>query len=90
MGKIQYDHETDTAATIDRFEKGLPAYLQESLEAMKKSWQIEDSGGIDTHWDCYWCELNADINSAEVDGLISHRQAAYLRSEYLRMDVLKD
>ena len=49
------------------------------------SWKIEDGGGTDPHWDCFWCELNADINSAEVDHLITHDQAAYLRREYLRM-----
>lgn len=34
---------------------------------MKKSWELEDSGQTDYHWDIYWCDLNADINSAEVD-----------------------
>lgn len=40
---------------------------------------------IDIHWDIYWCELNANINSAEVNGLISSEQAWYLREKYLRM-----
>ena len=66
-------------------ECGLPVYLQQSLEQMKKSWEIEDSGEKDWHWDIYWCELNADINSAEVDQEITHEQAAYLRKKYLRM-----
>ena len=80
-------YSTGTGLPIDKayLEKGLPAYLQRSLDAMKESWKIEDSGATDPHWDCFWCELNADINSAEVDHLISHEQAAYLRSEYLRM-----
>ena len=52
---------------------------------MKKSWEIEDSGKRDMHWDLYWCELNADINSAEVDQVISTEQADYLRNKYLRM-----
>jgi len=63
----------------------MPTYLEKSLAAMKASWMIEDSGETDFHWDCHWCELNADINSAEVDELISHRQASYLRRKYLRM-----
>ena len=67
-------------------ECGLPKYLQLSLENMKKSWEIEDSGKRDIHWDLYWCELNADINSAEMDRTISSEQAWYLREKYLRME----
>ncbi len=66
-------------------ECGLPAYLQESLANMKMSWAIEDRGEYDMHWDIYWCDLYADINSAEVDGLISTEQAVHLRTKYLRM-----
>ena len=66
-------------------ECGLPDYLKESIENMKISWKKEDSGIKDLHWDLYWCELNADINSAEVDQVISSKQAWYLRNKYLRM-----
>ncbi len=81
------DYERDTGLPKDKtyLEKGLPEYLQISLDNMKKSWRIEDSGKRDLHWDLYWCELNADINSAEVDKVISTEQADYLRKEYLRM-----
>ena len=66
-------------------EYGLPEYLQISLDNMKKTWKILDSGIRTNTWDLYWCELNADINSAEVDELITHEQADYLRRVYLRM-----
>ena len=66
-------------------EYGLPEYLQISLDNMKKTWKILDSGTRTNTWDLYWCELNADINSAEVDELITHEQANYLRKVYLRM-----
>ena len=66
-------------------EYGLPEYLQISLDNMKKTWKILDSGTRTNTWDLYWCELNADINSAEVDELITHEQADYLRKVYLRM-----
>ena len=66
-------------------ELGLPTYLQISLDNMKKSWAKEDSGEKDLCWDLYWCELNADINSAEVDNIITSEQAGYLRRKYLRM-----
>lgn len=66
-------------------EKGLPDYLQSSLSNMKASWAIEDSGKRDIHWDIYWSELNADINSAEIEQNISSEQAWYLRERYLRI-----
>ncbi|WP_077533367.1 helix-turn-helix domain-containing protein [Massiliimalia massiliensis] len=82
------EYSRNTGLPIDKsyFECGLPQYLQTSLDNMKKSWKIIDSGKNDLHWDLYWCELNADINSAEVDHIISSEQAWYLREKYLRME----
>lgn len=80
-----YDSETGLPQDKAYLEKGLPEYLRISLDNMKKSWEIEDSGKRDIHWDLYWCELNADINSAENDQSISTEQANYLRKVYLRM-----
>lgn len=67
-------------------ETNLPEYLMESIEMMEKSWAILDKGEIDPHWDAVWCNLSADINAAEVDQIISSRQANYLREKYLRME----
>lgn len=69
-----------------RFEKGLPKYLQQSIDAMAASWKRRDSGETDLHWDLHWCDLNADINSAETEQEISPEQAWYLRRTYLRME----
>lgn len=82
----RYNPETGLPEDESYLECGLPPYLQISLDNMKKSWAIEDNGGRDDHWDLYWCELNADINSAEVDHVISTNQAQYLRRKYLRME----
>lgn len=82
----KYNAKTGLPENKSYLECGLPPYLQISLDNMKKSWAIEDSGKTDYHWDLYWCELNADINSAEVDQIISAEQAQYLRSKYLRME----
>lgn len=82
----EYDAETGMPTDKSHFECGLPEYLSKSLENMKKSWAIIDSGKKDIHWDICWCELNADINSAEVEHLISSEQAWYLRRVYLRME----
>lgn len=40
-----------------------------------------DSGKKDYHWDMYWSELNADINSVEVEQEISTEQIWYLREK---------
>ncbi|MBQ7574891.1 MAG: helix-turn-helix transcriptional regulator [Clostridia bacterium] len=82
----EYDTETGMPTDESHFECGLPKYLSESLGNMKKSWETVDSGKEDMHWDIYWCDLNADINSAEVENLISSEQAWYLRRKYLRME----
>ena len=80
-----YDRETGLPKSKKYLECGLPPYLQSSLENMIASWKILDSGKKDYHWDMYWSELNADINSAEVGQEISTEQAWYLRETYLRM-----
>lgn len=82
----EYHHDTGMPTDETHFECGLPEYLKQSLDNMKQSWEIVDSGKKDLHWDIYWCELNADINSAEVENLISSEQAWYLRRKYLRME----
>ena len=82
----EYNLETGMPTDEAHFECGLPKYVQESLERMKKSWELVDSGKKDMNWDICWCELNADLNSAEVENLISSEQAWYLRRKYLRME----
>lgn len=82
---ITYDEETGLPTDKRYMECGLPEYLKVSIENMQKAWAIEDAGGKDYHWDIAWCDLNADINYAEVEQLISSEQAWYLREKYLRM-----
>lgn len=81
------DYDSETGLPVDKtyLECGLPPYLQTSIKNMSASWAIEDSGKKDYHWDIFWCELNADINCAEVEQEISSEQAWYLREKYLRM-----
>lgn len=67
-------------------ECGLPPFLQESLEAMKAAWRRIDNGEKYLRWDCDYCNLQSDINNAEVNLLISEEQAWYLREKYLRME----
>lgn len=81
-----YDRNTGKPKDDSYLEKGLPKYLSDSLSAMIKAWKIEDSGKRDLHFDIYWCDLNADINSAEIEQEISSEQAWHLRRKYLRME----
>ncbi len=82
----KYEYKTGLPKDKTYLEKGLPQFLQDSIRNMEKSWEIEDSGERDMHWDIYWCDLYSDINFAEVDQLISSEQAGYLRKKYLRMN----
>ena len=86
IDNARYDRETGLPKDESYLEKGLPGYLQKSIAAMQASWRIVDSGQRDLHWDLVWCELNADINSAETEQEISSDQAWYLRRKYLRME----
>lgn len=67
-------------------ECGLPDFLQESIQIMKAAWDKLDSGAEYFHWDCDYCSLQSDINSAEVNQLISSEQAWFLREKYLRLE----
>lgn len=80
------DFKTGKPKDDSYLECNLPLDLQESIKDMVQSWEIEDRGETDLHWDIYWCTLNADINSAEVNQIITSEQATYLRKKYLRME----
>lgn len=80
-----YDNTAGLPKNKEYLECDLPPYLQSSLENMIVSWKIIDNGEEDYHWDLNWSELNADINSAEVEQEISSEQAWYLREKYLRI-----
>ena len=67
-------------------ECGLPEFLQDSIQAMVKAWEKLDNGVEYLRWDCDYCNLQSDINSAEVNQLISSEQAWFLREKYLRVE----
>lgn len=67
-------------------ECGLPRFLQDSIQAMMEAWHKLDSGEEYLRWDCDYCNLQSDINSAEINQLISPEQAWHLREKYLRME----
>lgn len=79
--------DESTGRPIDKsyLECGLPEWLTESIEQMKAAWEKEDNGEEYLHWDCDWCNLQSDINVAEVEQLITSEQAWHLREKYLRL-----
>ena len=64
-------------------ELGLPGYLQESLDNYKLALERVKRKEAYHQIDCDFCELQADINCAEVDQEITAAQANYLRIKYL-------
>ena len=61
------------------YEVGLPAYLQNDLDAYKNGLKTKSS-----LIDCLWGELYGSINMAEIsDGVITSEHADYLRQKYL-------
>ncbi len=71
------------ADSNNHYEAGLPAYLCDSLNKMKSAIKKIESGEEYLRYDCDYCELQSDINTAEVGGEISPDQAWYLRNKYL-------
>ena len=67
-------------------ECNLPGFLADSLLRYKAAAEKQQSGTVVTLLDCYYCELQSDINSAEVNNIISSEQAWYLREKYLGLE----
>ena len=58
------------------YQEPLPGWLKKSIEDYMGNKETLSA-------DCYYCELQADINVAEVEGIISSETAWSLRNEYL-------
>lgn len=66
----------------DGFEKYLPTYLKNDIDALVEGLQTKS-----TLLDCLWCEVYGSINSAFYDYAITAEEAAYLREKYLGLEV---
>lgn len=64
----------------------LPEFLKDAIDKMNDTWSKKDRGEYCPYWDCDYCELQSDINIAEVEQMISSEQAWYLREKYLRIE----
>lgn len=67
-------------------ECNLPPFLADSLSVYRDALMKQQTGAVVTLMDCYYCELQSDINSAEVNNIISSEQAWYLREKYLGLE----
>ena len=65
------------------YEVGLPPYLAQSLKKYKEGLEKIKNKENYLRIDCDFCDLQADINCAEVDQRITAKQADYLRRTYL-------
>lgn len=81
-----YDSETGRPKDRSYLECSLPPFLMESIGAMEAAWDKLDRGEKYLRWDCDYCNLQTDINNAEINQVISPEQAWYLREKYLRME----
>ncbi|MEG0771234.1 MAG: helix-turn-helix transcriptional regulator [Clostridia bacterium] len=70
----------------DYLECDLPEFLRLSVAQMIAGLQKAESDKTYLNLDCDYCNLQSDINSAEVNGIISTEQAWYLREKYLMLD----
>lgn len=89
MEELLEDEEySDNGKPTDKeyLERNLPEVLQTSLETFKKAKEKILNGATVQFFDCYYCELQSDINSAQVSGMISSEQAWYLREKYLEIE----
>lgn len=81
-----YDPETGLPVGKDYLEHDLPSFLTESIAAMQAAWdKLEQNEEYDM-WDCDFCQLQSDINNAEINLVITSEQAWYLREKYLRIE----
>ena len=63
----------------------LPPFLIDAIKKMERAWEhLEKNDGY-TMWDADFCELQSEINIAEVDKIISNERAWELRKRYLKI-----
>ena len=69
--------------SLNNTELLLPESMLQTIKKYEHSLFLVQTGKPDYKLDCYYDELNSDINVMENDGVISSEQAWYLRSKYL-------
>ena len=59
----EYDEKSGLPIDHGYLECGLPCFLQESIEQMKKAWKKLDAGEEYLQWDCDFCNLTEKISA---------------------------
>lgn len=73
--RITTDGGTGLPADRGYLECSLPDFLRESITQMQAAWDRLHRGEEDLRWDCDYCNLQTDINNAEINQIISSEQA---------------
>ena len=67
----KYDKETGLPLSKDYLECNLPPFLKESIEQLERAWQQKENGNDDAFSRCCdYCELQSNINVAEVEQIL--------------------
>lgn len=61
----------------------LPPYLSESIQSFKIALEKIQNHEKYFHFDCDYCDLQNEINNAEVNEDITLEEANFLRNKYL-------
>ena len=85
MNMEGYDENTGLPMDKSYLECGLPEYLKKSVEQMIIAWEKKRNDPKYLSWDCVYCELQSNINVAEVEQEITAEQAWHLREKYLHI-----
>lgn len=64
----------------------LPDFLKRSLIQWEQTMKKMDSGELYLQWDLDFCELQADVGTAEANHIIDSELAWKIRTEYLGME----
>ena len=68
---------------LQRTELLLPESMLQTIQKYEASLALAEAGTPDFKLDCYYDELNSDINVMEVNKELTSEQAWYLRGKYL-------
>jgi len=82
----KYDADTGLPMNKEYLECAIPDYLKKAIDKMKLGLKKAASDSNYLHLDCDFCELQSEINVAEVGNEISSEQAWYLREKYLQIE----
>lgn len=79
--RVVMDNKLQEQEEIEIFEQCLPQFLQDDINAL-----VEGERTNSTLLDCLYCEVQASINVAFYGGMITEKEADFLRKKYLGLE----